>query len=119
MGWAYCGEDDLGRPIGYCAEACCDFENCYAVIDRGLSYACGGMHGDVGAEGEPACRRYFCEHHHRRDHHDCPTAGERVSYSKTIETEAGTAILKGYVQDGTFTVVHISTVGVENEEPDA
>lgn len=43
---------------------------------------------------------------------------DRVPHSMTVETSEGTVILKGYVEDGCFTVVHISTVGVENEERD-
>ena len=59
MGWGDCGEDNKGRPIGYCHEATCDHPGCEAKIDRGLSYACGGMHG----EGERSCEGYFCGEH--------------------------------------------------------
>jgi len=59
MGWANCGEDSQGRPIGYAHEATCDYPGCNAKINRGLSYACGGMHG----EDEFSCDRYFCEKH--------------------------------------------------------
>jgi len=59
MGWANCGSDDLGRPIGYAHEATCDHPGCNAKIDRGLSYVCGGMHGGT----EYGCGRYFCEVH--------------------------------------------------------
>ncbi|UTC28296.1 hypothetical protein GURKE_02650 [Brevundimonas phage vB_BpoS-Gurke] len=58
MGWANCGEDSKGRSIGYAHAAKCDHEGCKAAIDRGLSYACGGMHG----EGE-TCEGYFCGAH--------------------------------------------------------
>lgn len=58
MGWGNCGEDSKGRPIGYCHAATCDHEGCTKQIDRGLGYACGGMHGtSVGCEG------YFCGDH--------------------------------------------------------
>lgn len=60
MGWANCGEDSKGRPIGYAHEATCDHPGCTAKIDRGLSYACGGMHGDCGGQ---ACEGYFCQEH--------------------------------------------------------
>lgn len=59
MGWGNCGEDSNGRPIGYCHEATCDHVGCNTKIDRGLSYACGGMHG----EDEISCEKYFCEEH--------------------------------------------------------
>lgn len=59
MGWANCGEDSKGRPIGYAHEAQCDAPGCEAQIHRGLSYACGGMHGT----SEWSCEGYFCEAH--------------------------------------------------------
>lgn len=63
MGWGS-GEDRKGRPIGYNEPARCDHAGCLAEIDRGLSYACGGMHGDETAYGEPiCCEDYFCEKH--------------------------------------------------------
>lgn len=74
MGWGNCGEDSRGRPIGYCHAARCDHPGCKAKIDRGLAYACGGMHGTECLGGdEPidwsadfgACEGYFCETHLR------------------------------------------------------
>lgn len=59
MGWAYCGTDDRGREIGYAIRARCDQRWCFKRIDRGLSYACGGMHGD----NEFGCGGYFCSKH--------------------------------------------------------
>lgn len=59
MGWGYCGVDKAGRPIGYVHQATCDHPGCDEVIDRGLGYACGGMHG----EDEISCDGYFCEKH--------------------------------------------------------
>lgn len=59
MGWANCGEDSEGRPIGYAHPATCDHPGCDAKIDRGLSYACGGMHGTA----EFDCEKYFCGKH--------------------------------------------------------
>lgn len=59
MGWAFCGVDKDGRPIGYGVEATCDAEGCEEKIDRGLGYACGGMHG----QNEVGCDRYFCPKH--------------------------------------------------------
>ena len=54
MGWGNCGTDSQGRPIGYVFEAICDHPDCNEVIDRGLSYVCGDMHGED---------EYFCEKH--------------------------------------------------------
>lgn len=56
MGWAYCGQDRLGRDIGYSIEATCDHTDCSKDIDRGLAFVCGGMHG-----GDTwGCGMYFC-----------------------------------------------------------
>jgi hypothetical protein len=58
MGWGY-GHNNEGREIGYNVEAKCDEPGCHKDIDRGLSYACGGMHdGD-----EFGCGKYFCSEH--------------------------------------------------------
>ena len=59
MGWGDCGIDSRGRPIGYIFEATCDHVDCYSEINRGLSYACGGMHGENGYD----CEKYFCTKH--------------------------------------------------------
>ncbi len=59
MGWANCGEDSIGRPIGYAHAAICDAPGCAVEIDRGLGYKCGPMHGS----GEWYCEGYFCEKH--------------------------------------------------------
>lgn len=59
MGWANCGTDSRGRPIGYAHEATCDEPGCGAKLYRGLDYACGGMHG----EDEWSCEDYFCHDH--------------------------------------------------------
>lgn len=64
MGWAYCGQDDAGREIGYGVIAACDSPGCAEEIDRGLGCVCGTMHG-----GEGGCGKYFCEAH--RDDHGC------------------------------------------------
>lgn len=64
MGWGNCGEDSEGRPIGYVHEATCDHPGCDKEIDRGLSYACGGMHGKYAADGNmEVCEKYFCGDH--------------------------------------------------------
>lgn len=59
MGWANCGNDSSGRPIGYANSATCDHPGCKVKIDRGLSYACGNMHGETTW----GCERYFCSKH--------------------------------------------------------
>lgn len=59
MGWARCGEDSRGRPIGYAHQATCDEPGCAARIHRGLAYACGGEHG----EDVHSCEGYFCGAH--------------------------------------------------------
>lgn len=59
MGWGFCGKDKNGRKIGYEISAICDHDGCNKNIDRGLSYACGGMHG----EDEIGCEKYFCQDH--------------------------------------------------------
>lgn len=59
MGWADCGDDSKGRPIGYAHEATCDHPGCDTKIDRGLAYVCGDMHG----EDEYSCEGYFCPQH--------------------------------------------------------
>lgn len=61
MGWADCGKDSNGRPIGYAHEATCDYKGCNAKIDRGLAYSCGGMHGT--GEEDFDCEGYFCSKH--------------------------------------------------------
>jgi hypothetical protein len=67
MGWGDCGTDRKGRPIGYLHRGKCDHPGCKTKIDRGLSYACGGMHGT----GEGGCEGYFCYEHlyHVEDPH--------------------------------------------------
>lgn len=59
MSWSHCGEDSQGRAIGYAHQAKCDHPDCNNDIDRGLSYACGDMHGAT----EIGCEKYFCEDH--------------------------------------------------------
>lgn len=60
MGWGSCGRDDRGRPIGYLHGGTCDEPGCKKRIDRGLGFACGGMHG---TQGGYTCGRYYCGDH--------------------------------------------------------
>lgn len=59
MGWANCGDDSNGRPIGYAHEGTCDQEGCDEKIVRGLAFVCGQMHGS----DEVSCEKYFCGKH--------------------------------------------------------
>lgn len=59
MGWANCGDDSQGRPIGYAVDAICDYPDCSREIHRGLAHACGNMHGET----EYSCEGYFCYKH--------------------------------------------------------
>jgi hypothetical protein len=82
MGWSDCGTDSQGRPIGYAWAATCDYPGCDAEIHRGLSYACGEMHGD--GDGF-TCERYFCEAHRRGLAPDAD--GRMVSVCEECEAE--------------------------------
>lgn len=59
MGWSIGYDSNWGRDIGYGVPAYCDHPGCRMVIDRGLSYVCGGE--PYG--GEDGCGLYFCEKH--------------------------------------------------------
>lgn len=59
MGWSIGFDSDWKRDIGYGVPAHCDYPGCRRVIDRGLSYVCGGE--PYG--GEHGCGLYFCEKH--------------------------------------------------------
>lgn len=60
MGWGIGFDEHWQRDIGYSVPAHCDYPGCRRVIDRGLSYVCGGepYGGDTG------CGLYFCGKHH-------------------------------------------------------
>lgn len=86
MGWANCGTDSIGRPIGYAHDGTCDHPGCDAPIHRGLSYKCGLMHGsDVDH-----CEGYFCPEHLRTPYDEDGepmTDGQRcVTCAHLIET---------------------------------
>lgn len=59
MGWSIGWDPSWSRDIGYGVPASCDHPNCRRVIDRGLSYVCGGE--PYG--GEKGCGLYFCGKH--------------------------------------------------------
>lgn len=64
MGWG-AGTSAAGREIGYTVDAECDHPGCSTIIDRGLAYACGGMHNHetLPSSDFSACDLYFCEDH--------------------------------------------------------
>lgn len=59
MGWGLGFDEKHQRDIGYSVPSHCDYPECRNVIDRGLSYVCGGepYGGDTG------CGLYFCSKH--------------------------------------------------------
>lgn len=59
MGWSIGYDEHWNRDIGYGVPAWCDHPDCNEVIDRGLSYVCGGQ--PYG--GEEGCGLYFCPRH--------------------------------------------------------
>jgi len=86
MGWADCGTDSEGRPIGYAFPATCDHPGCDTKIDRGLSYACGNMHGNTNF----GCEGYFCTEHLMmvdKDHDSqlCPECCKLMEEAKAEE----------------------------------
>lgn len=59
MGWSVGYDEQWKRDIGYGVPAWCDHPGCDEVIDRGLSYVCGGE--PYG--GDKGCGLFFCERH--------------------------------------------------------
>ena len=67
MGWSIGWDSKWSRDIGYGVPAYCDDPRCRRVIDRGLSYVCGGE--PYG--GDHGCGLYFCSRHlHYADEHN-------------------------------------------------
>lgn len=89
MGWSSCGTDSTGRPIGYAHPATCDHPGCDITIDRGLSYACGGEHGET----EYSCEGYFCRHHlhivsiNGRTYHICQECLSRAEEEGLVDDD--------------------------------
>lgn len=77
MGWSIGWDRNWKRDIGYSVPAYCDHPSCNEVIDRGLSYVCGGQ--PYG--GDRGCGLYFCEKH-RHLHARLPQLCERCSNRK-------------------------------------
>lgn len=74
MGWAIGQDRNRRRHIGYGVPATCDHPGCGTVIDRGISYACGG-----GVTGEvDNCGLFFCEDHRAYFLEDLNGGGESV-----------------------------------------
>lgn len=82
MGWADCGTDSNGRPIGYAHSATCDQPGCTTQIHRGLAYACGDMHGEESF----SCERYFCLPHRQNTLPD--ESGRSVSVCESCYADA-------------------------------
>jgi hypothetical protein len=59
MGWSLGWDSNWKRDIGYGVPAHCDHPGCRRVIDRGLSYVCGGE--PYG--GQHGCGLFFCDKH--------------------------------------------------------
>lgn len=59
MGWSIGWDSTWNRDIGYGVPAYCDHPECWAEIDRGLGYVCGG--DPYG--GEHGCGLFFCGRH--------------------------------------------------------
>ena len=59
MGWSIGFDSNWKRDIGYGVPAICDHPDCAIVINRGLSFVCGGE--PYG--GEHGCGLYFCDQH--------------------------------------------------------
>jgi len=59
MGWSIGYDDNHNRDVGYGVPAHCDHPDCKAVIDRGISYVCGGA--PLG--GDDGCGLHFCGDH--------------------------------------------------------
>jgi hypothetical protein len=81
-----------GRDIGYGVPATCDYPSCKAVIDRGLSYACGdwpGSHDDY-------CGLFFCSKHMTytekddssgENHQCCDRCAWNIEHADEIEND--------------------------------
>jgi hypothetical protein len=59
MSWSIGYDTKWKRDIGYAVPAYCDHPGCNKLIDRGLSYVCGGE--PYG--GDRGCGLYFCAEH--------------------------------------------------------
>jgi hypothetical protein len=68
VSWAVGFDTNWNRWIGYGVKAWCDHPKCNEIIDRGLSYVCGGEpHG-----GDKGCGLYFCSDHTSGVNQRCP-----------------------------------------------
>lgn len=105
MGWGSCGEDSLGCPIGYMHDAKCDHPGCGKEINRGLAYACGGMHGKT----EFGCEKYFCEDHRENYVYDrvCDTYARVCDECAKELIESGEMIM----DDEEGVIVHVIEKG--------
>lgn len=115
MSWSIGFDSHWHRDIGYGVPAFCDRPRCSELIDRGLSYVCGGE--PYG--GDHGCGLYFCPSHLWGPHSLCsrcrkgrspyaakPDTPEWVRHKLTDESWAGwraenslkVAILRAFAQ---------------------
>lgn len=100
MGWGNCGLDSQGRPIGYAHADVCDHPDCKEKIHRGLSFACGDMHG----KSDVSCEKYFCSTHkgnyvwHDGEYkHVCDSCtNELIDSGHWMESDEDGAIVEAY-----------------------
>ena len=74
MSWSIGYDDKWKRDIGYGVPAYCDHPECWAEINRGISYVC----GEQPYGGDRGCGLYFCERH-LNSHERLPRLCERCS----------------------------------------
>lgn len=59
MGYSIGFDSTWNRDIGYAVPAVCDYPECNAEINRGLSYVC----GEEAFGGDDGCGLFFCSKH--------------------------------------------------------
>lgn len=84
MGWSIGYDDTWKRDIGYGVPAYCDHPQCWAEIDRGLAYVCGGQ--PYG--GEKGCGLHFCSHHLSHARPDGPFCPRCTRYRTPFKRKA-------------------------------
>ena len=94
MSWGS-GINSAGRSVGYLIEAKCDHPGCHEEIDRGVSFACGGMHD----EDEYSCDKYFCEEH--RSNYVALCENQRPGYCVQVCDECAKMLLESgdFIED--------------------
>lgn len=67
---------------GYGVPATCEYPTCRRVIDRGMSYACGGE-----PFSELGCDRYFCSKHLHYTGFKCDGTEDKCDHEEDCECE--------------------------------